>query len=112
MERHGTLNVDLPAGPPLFRFGEPSECERALTAAGFTAVSVRELPMSWHFSAPEAVVPAVVASTGRFGPLLAMQSPEQRQDIETAIAEGARNYVTVRGVEIPTAVLLAVGQKP
>jgi SAM-dependent methyltransferase len=112
VERHGTLNVDLPAGPPLFRFGEPSECERALTAAGFTAVSVRELPMSWHFSAPEAVVPAVVASTGRFGPLLAMQSPEQRQDIETAIAEGARNYVTVRGVEIPTAVLLAVGQKP
>jgi hypothetical protein len=68
--------------------------------------------MSWHFSTPEAVVPAVVASTGRFGPLLAMQSPEQRQDIETAIAEGARNYVTVRGVEIPTAVLLAVGQKP
>ena len=111
VQKHGNMNVNLPAGPPLFRFGEVTECEKVLRAAGFGSVSVTELPMVWPFSTPEDVVPAVVASTGRIGPILAMQTPEQRQGIESAIAEGAKKYVTARGVEIPTAVLLAVGQK-
>jgi len=112
IQEHGNMNVNLPAGPPLFRFGEPAECEKALSAGGFTSVSVTELPMVWPFAKPEDVVPAVLASTARVGPLLAMQVPEQRRNIESAIAEGAKKYVTARGVEIPTSVLLAVGQKP
>jgi len=112
VQKHGDMSVNLPAGPPLFRFGEVTECESALRAAGFTSVSVTELPMVWPFSTPEDVVPAVVASTARIGPILAMQTPAQRRNIESAIAEGAKRYVTARGVEIPTAVLLAVGQKP
>jgi SAM-dependent methyltransferase len=112
VQKYGNMNVNLPAAPPMFRFGEPTECERAVRAAGFMAVSVTELPMVWPFSTPEEVVPAVVVSTARIGPILAMQTPEQRRNIESAIAEGAQKYVTARGVEIPTAVLLAVGQKP
>jgi SAM-dependent methyltransferase len=112
IQRHGNPDVGLPPGPPLFRYGDPAECDRVLRTGGFTSVSVTELPMVWPFSTPEEVVPGVLASTARVGPMLAMQTPEQRRDIETAIAEGARTYVTPRGVEIPTAVLLAVGQKP
>jgi len=67
--------------------------------------------MVWPFATPEDVVPGVVASTARIGPILAMQTPEQRRNIESAIAEGAKKYVTARGVEIATAVLLALGQK-
>jgi SAM-dependent methyltransferase len=112
IQRHGTMNVNLPAGPPLFRFGDPAECEKVLTAAGFGSVSVTELPILWPFASPENVVPVVLASTARVGPMLAMQSPEQRQKIETAIAEGAKSYATSRGVEIPAPALLAVGRKP
>lgn len=112
IQRHGTMNVNLPAGPPLFRFGDPGECEKVLTAAGFGSVSVTELPILWPFANPENVVPAVLASTARVGPMLAMQSPEQRQNIETAIAEGAKSYATPRGIEIPAPALLAVGRKP
>jgi len=111
VQAHGNLNVDLPAGPALFRFGEVTECEKVLRAAGFASVAVTELPMMWPFSTPEDVVPAVVASTARVGPLLAMQASEHRRNIERAIAEGAKKYMTARGVEIPTAVLLAAGQK-
>jgi SAM-dependent methyltransferase len=111
VQKHGDMNVNLPAGPPLFRFGEVTECEKVLRAAGFGSVSVTELPMVWPFATPEDVVPAVVASTARIGPILTMQTPEQRRDIESAIAEGAKKYITARGVEIPMAVLLAVGQK-
>jgi hypothetical protein len=105
------MNVDLPPGPPPFRFGEITECEEVLRTAGFRSVSVSELPMVWPFATPEDVVPAVVASTARIGPILEMQTPDQRRSIESAIAEGAKKYITPRGVEIPTAVLLAVGQK-
>jgi len=112
VQKHGNMNVNIPAGPPLFRFGEPTECERALNTEGFTSVSVNELPMVWPFPTPEAVVPSVVASTARIGPLLAMQTAEQRRSVESAIAEGAKKYVTAQGgVEIPTSVVLAVGQK-
>jgi hypothetical protein len=106
------MNVNLPAGPPLFRFGDPAECEKVLTAAGFGPVLVTELPILWPFASPENVVPAVLASTARVGPMMARQSPEQRQKIETAIAEGAKSYATSRGVEIPAPALLAVGRKP
>jgi SAM-dependent methyltransferase len=112
VQRHGTMDVDLPPGPSLFRFGDPTECERALRTGGFVTVSVAELPMVWPFAAPEEVVLGVVASTARLGPLLAMQSAEQRRNIEHAIIEGARTYATGGGVEIPTAVVLAVARKP
>jgi hypothetical protein len=46
------------------------------------------------------------------GPMLAMQTDEQRRNIESAIIEGASKYATDSGVEIPTSVMLAVGYKP
>lgn len=112
LQTHGTMDVDLPPGPPLFRFGEPAECERALSAEGFTSVSVTELPIVWSFSTPKDVVPGMVASTARLGSMLAMQTKEQRHNIENAIIEGAKKYVTDDGVEIPASVMLAVAHKP
>jgi SAM-dependent methyltransferase len=112
VQEHGSMNVKLPVGPPLFRFGEVTECEKVLRSAGFTSLSVTEVRMVWPFAAPEDVVPAVIASTARIGPILAMQTPQQRQTIESAIAEGAKKYLTLGGVEIPSAVVLALGQKP
>jgi SAM-dependent methyltransferase len=112
VQTHGNTAVDLPPGPSLFRFGDPAECDRALRAGGFMAVSVTELPMVWPFAAPEEVVPGVVASTARLGPMLSLQTEAQRRNIETAIIEGAKAYTTHTGVEIPTAVVLAVAHKP
>jgi hypothetical protein len=112
VQTYGTVDVDLLPGPSLFRFGDPAECDRALRAAGFVSISVTEIPMLWPFSAPEEVVPGVVASTARLGPLLSLQTEEQRRNIETAIIEGAKTYTTSKGVEIPTTVVLAVARKP
>ena len=73
-------------GPLLFRFGDPAECERTLRAGGFVVVSVTELSIVWPFATPEEVVPVVVASTARLGPMLAMQSTEQRHNVVLAVA--------------------------
>ena len=112
VQAHGTTTLDLPAGPPLFRFGEAAECEKILGAAGFVRVSVVEVPLVWPFPSAEEVMPMVAAATARIGPMLTMQRPDQRRRIEEAIAEGARKYTTARGVEIPSPALLAVGRKP
>jgi SAM-dependent methyltransferase len=112
VQAHGTVDVDLPPGPSLFRFGDSAECEQALRAQGFVSVSANEIPMLWPFSAPEEVVPGVVASTARLGPMLSMQTEAQRRKIEDAITEGAKSFTTNQGVAIPTAVLLAVARKP
>ncbi|MBD2451659.1 methyltransferase domain-containing protein [Nostoc sp. FACHB-152] len=112
VQTYGNMDVNLPPGPPLFRFGDPTECTHVLSATGFTQVSVNELPIKWTFSKPEDVMPTVVISTARLGPMLAMQTSEQRHHIENAIIEGASKYATDNGVEIPASVVLAVASKP
>ena len=112
VQTYGSMDVDLPSGPPLFRFGDPTECEMVLSTQGFTQVSVRELPIKWTFSTPEDVMPKIIVSSARLGSMLAMQTDEQRRNIENAIIEGASKYVTENGVEIPASVVLAVGYKP
>jgi SAM-dependent methyltransferase len=112
VQAHGTMDVGLPAGPPLFRFGDPSECESILRREGFISTSVTEVSVVWPFPAPEEVLPMVVSSTARLGPLLAQQAEASRHRIERAIVEGARRYATEGGVHIPGPALLAVGGKP
>lgn len=112
VQTHGNMEIDLPPGPPLFRFGETAECKRVLSSGGFTSVSITELPMKWTFSTPQDVMPRIVVSTARLGSILAMQTEEQRHNIENAVIEGAKKYVTDGGLEIPASVVLAVGHKP
>jgi len=110
--RHGTLDVALPPGPPPFRFGDPAECERALHAGGFVVVSVTELPIVWPFAAPEDVVAGFEVSCARLGSMLAMQTAEQRYNIEQAFIEGAKAYASEERIAIPAPVVLAVARKP
>lgn len=112
VQTYGIINVDLPPGPPLFRFGDPEECKNILSACGFALVSVSELPITWTFSRPQDIVPTIIASSARLGPMLAMQTQEKRHDIENAIIEGAKKYAINGVIQIPASVVLAVGRKP
>ena len=112
VQTHGNMELDLPPGPSLFRFGDPAECERALSAGGFVSVTMCETPMVWPFSTPESVLPEVVASTARLGPMLSLQSEAQRHNIEHAIIEGAKSHAKDGGIAIPTSVVLATARKP
>lgn len=112
IQAHGTLELDLPTGPPLFRFGEPAECETVLKEAGFGETKVIEVPVFWPSASPESFVRELPSSTARIGPMLTMQGDEQRRRIEQAMIEGAKEYATADGIRIPSAVLVASGRKP
>jgi ubiquinone/menaquinone biosynthesis C-methylase UbiE len=112
IQEHGIVDIDLPAGPPLWRFSEASECERVLSNAGFTNVTTQEVPLVWQSASPEQFVEEIPNSTGRLGPMLSAQSDEQRAAIEQAIKQHATNYASDDGIRIPSAFVLAAGQKP
>jgi ubiquinone/menaquinone biosynthesis C-methylase UbiE len=112
IQAHGTLEVGLPAGPPLFRFGQTAECEAVLSGAGFVEVTVSECHLVWPSATPEEFVREILTSTGRLGPLLAKQADDRRYEIERAIVDGARAYLTPEGVRIPSTVLVAAGRRP
>lgn len=112
IQAHGTLEVDLPAGPPLFRFGDPTECENVLRDAGFAEIAATEVPLHWPCTTPEELVRELPSSTARLGPMLAAQTDEQRRRIEQAICEGAKKYEMQGVIRIPSAVILASGRKP
>jgi SAM-dependent methyltransferase len=112
IQKHGSMDLPLPPGPPLFRFGERAECERTLRACGFEVVSTRDVTLTWEFDSPEQVVPYVTSSSGRLAPMMALQKDEDRRSIERAIIDGARAYSDGKRVSIPAPVVLAVARKP
>lgn len=112
IQAHGTLEVDLPAGPPLFRFGDATECENVLRGTGFAETAVIEVPLYWPCGTAEELVQELSSSTARLGPMLAAQTDEQRRKIEQSIIDGAKAYTTEDGIRIPSAVLISSGCKP
>lgn len=112
IQAHGTLAVNLPAGPSLFRFGDPRECATLLCNSGFSDVSTAEGTVYWSCSTPEDFIPGLLNSSARLGPMLAGQNGEQRLAVEAAIKDGCRKYETPQGVRIPAQLIISSGRKP
>jgi SAM-dependent methyltransferase len=112
VRKYGTMDLPLPPGPPLFRFGERRECARALESCGFEVVSVQEVTLMWEFESPAQLVPSAVASSARLGPILSSQSEDDRRNIERAITDGARAFFDGNRVRIPAPVVLVVARNP
>lgn len=53
IQENGTMDVDLPSGPPLFRFGEAAECEKVMSETGFVKEGTQEIPILWPIDSPE-----------------------------------------------------------
>ncbi len=112
VQEHGDKNVLIPPGPPMFRFGDPGECERILSGAGFSDISIAELPIVAVFETPIQVVEIIHKSMARTKILLSLQPPECLQRIEAAITEGAKEFEQGGRIEIPAPAMLASGRKP
>jgi len=112
METHGTTNVGLPDGPPFFRFSDPAESARALTAAGFSAVAVRTLPLVWRLPSADALFDAALHGGVRTSAALRAQTPQGLAAIRAAVLSDLRAYADGDGVAVPMPVVLGSGVKP
>ena len=102
IQAHGTLSVDLPAGPPLFRFGDAAECDGILRQAGFVERNVTECPLIWPAASPAEFLRDIPKSAGRLGPLLALHSligrrPHRVSGRATTSSYRSYSALTMRG---------------
>ncbi|MGH2373390.1 MAG: class I SAM-dependent methyltransferase, partial [bacterium] len=74
VQKHGTVDVPLPPGPPFFRFSEPEECRRVLHAAGFVPPDVVLVPQGWRLRSADALFDIMQGSTVRTAGLLRAQT--------------------------------------
>ena len=111
VQAHGSMDVGLPPAPAIFRFADPDECRRVLTAAQFTAPIVSTIPIAWHGKTPQDVLDLIYKSTVRTPMLLEAQTPEARERIHEAILAGAAEYRVREGVEIAMPALMVTATK-
>jgi hypothetical protein len=103
--------VPLPEGPPFFRFADPAESRRALAAAGFSDVAVRELPLRWRLPSGDALFEAFWEGGVRTRGLLRAQSPDALDAIHQAIRSAVEAHASGGAIELPMPAVMSAGEK-
>jgi SAM-dependent methyltransferase len=97
------IPVDLPEGPPFYRFADASEAARALVDAGFDTDSIRIETATRVVHIPEAeqLFEAELRAGVRTAAVLARQPADRLERIRAAVDEGVRRYPAESGFELP-----------
>lgn len=111
VEAHGRTDVALPPGPPFFRFSDPEECIRTLTAAGFSDCRAFRLPLVWRIASAGALYDAYTEGAVRTAALLKAQTADATKAIQDAIRTEAEVYRRGHVIELPMAAILASGRR-
>jgi SAM-dependent methyltransferase len=111
IERHGRLDVQLPEGPPFFRFSSAGECRDALERAGFVDVTVQSLPLAWHLESADGIYDALIQGGVRTAAILRRQTPEALAAIRAAVREAAEPYRSGGRIVLPMSAVLAAARK-
>ena len=107
IKKHGNMDVPIPPGPPFFRFSDPMESRRVLTAAGFSDIAIRNIDQIWRLSSPDALFDIMYNGSVRNAALLRAQKPEVREAIRLEIRQGLQKY----GTNLAMPAVLASGIK-
>jgi len=112
LNAHGTMEVGLPAGPPLFRFADPQECAALFAGAGLADMTFRKLQLRLDVPAPDGLFDAYTAGAVRIAIILARQSPEALGKIREAVRAASAEYERDGVLGIPMTSVLVSGRKP
>ena len=93
VEAHA-VPVELPEGPPFFRFADPDECRRVLEQAGFDGDTFRTetITHEWRAASAELLFEAELEAGVRTAAVLRAQPPERLEAIREAFASGVRRH--------------------
>jgi SAM-dependent methyltransferase len=89
IQKHGTMQVDLPPAPPPFRFADEAEAQRALAVQGFRNISIRKNTALWTGTSGEQLLALIFKSIVRLPMIIEAQAPRAREAIEREIMVGA-----------------------
>ena len=111
VELHGEPRVELPEGPPFFRYSDPEECKNGLIASGFESPKIRKISQLWRLPAGDGLFAAMKDSTVRTAGLLRAQKPTVLNKIRDAMRAELEKYTRGDFVELPMPALIASGVK-
>jgi SAM-dependent methyltransferase len=112
VQLHGDMNVPLPPGPPFFRFSDPQECGRTLSAAGFISPQTLQIPQVWRIESGDALLTTFQTAAVRTAALLRAQTPEAMKNIREEIVSRAEKYRRDDFIELPMPSILASAIRP
>jgi len=112
IQRHGSLNVGLPAGPNFFLFSDPKQCEQSLAGAGFEAISIAKVKQFWELPSADDLFEAVLNATVRAAATLKAQRPEALKAIRESVREAVAEYAGAGVHRVPMPAVLATAAKP
>ena len=111
VEAHGEPRVDLPEGPPFFRYSDPEECTRGLIVAGFESPTVTKISQLWRLPAGDGLFDAMKNSTVRTAGVLRAQKPTVLNKIRDAMRAELEQFTKGDIVALPMPALVASGVK-
>lgn len=112
IERFGAKGINLPSGPPFFRYGEPSIVQDELSNIGFSSIETRKLKFDWVLQSGEALFEAFLNGTARTGGLLRAQPNDNLMAIRSDVVEKAESGFRSEGqINIPMSIMAYVAAK-
>lgn len=111
LEDFGDPSVQLPPGPPFFRFSDREECARVLASSGFGEINVTQLPLVWKLASVADLFEAFYKGSARTGGMLRAQPPVALAKVREAIQESAAAFSRGDHLEIPMPALVVSARK-
>jgi SAM-dependent methyltransferase len=116
VEKHGVPGIGVPPGPPMFRFADAHEAQRALRAAGFANAGFRTLPITLALADPDALFRIMLDAGVRTSGLLKAQTPAALDKIREHMRERVADYragtVADGAYVLPMPAVLIAATKP
>ena len=112
IETHGSMDVGLPPGPPLFRFSDHNESRKTLLDAGFVDPLITDLPHTWELSSYDVLIDSFREAGVRAGELLRSQNQEALERIVGFVRDELKSYDREGIIGVPMGAVLASAKKP
>jgi len=92
INKHGTVDVNLPPAPPPFRFAQETQAKDALHGCGFGSVVFQKNMAIWRGRTGDDLLDLLYKGIVRAPMLIEAQEPEAKQAIIDDIKSGAETF--------------------
>lgn len=112
IESYGSPTVELPSGPPFFRYSEREKGLGLLKSAGFEDCKAHLVSLSWELPDADSLFEAFFSGTARIGGILRSQPEKNREQIRRSVRESATRYAHRGSLKLPMKSWVYSGTKP
>jgi len=111
INKHGTMDVDLPPAPPPFRFAQAAEAEKVLLASGFVSATCQKKVAIWRGQTGDDLLDLLYKGIVRAPMLIDAQASDAKQAIINDIRNGAEAFRDDEGIKMRWPYLLVSATK-